>query len=519
MTDEEIRETLEYMQTLEVTQGPTAGQKLKLLPWQTDFIKQVYQPDISRAALSVPRGNGKTTLIAALATAAFFGPHARKGSEIIIVASSFQQAKIAFDHIYHFAFVEIETQKIYAPRNWRVTNNNQACEISYLPDRKKIKVIGSDPKRAHGLAPTMVICDEPAQWPANFGQAMVSALTTAMGKQGSELMIALGTRPADPDHWFQRWLDGEADIGIAYSAKETEDFMSDEAFMLANPSAPYMPSIIKAGLSERDTAFNSEDMLASYKALRLNMGLNDVKAESVVSIEDWQKCETGALPPKEGPCVWGVDLGGGAAMSAIAGYWPQTGRLEVAAAFPDYISLEDRGRKDNVGDRYRQMALRGELFTTPGRIVEVPALIREAYKLFGVPAVVCADRWKANELMDALDKAGVPAGMFSPRGEGYKDGGEDSRLFVTAVQTGKVKIAPSLLMRHAISGAVMITDPAGNRKLSKSGDGTTRKARHRDDALAATMKAVSEGMRNTALQSWSNGVSSIAGSYKATANV
>lgn len=43
---------------------------LKLRPFQKAFIKQVERPDISICALSLPRGNGKSTLCGWLAALA-----------------------------------------------------------------------------------------------------------------------------------------------------------------------------------------------------------------------------------------------------------------------------------------------------------------------------------------------------------------------------------------------------------------------------------------------------------------
>ena len=47
----------------------------------------------------------------------------------------------------------------------------------------RVRCIGSDPRRAHGLAPVLVLADEPAQWPDTTGERMVAALRTAAGKQ------------------------------------------------------------------------------------------------------------------------------------------------------------------------------------------------------------------------------------------------------------------------------------------------------------------------------------------------
>ena len=64
--------------------------------------------------------------------------------------------------------------------------------------------------------------------------------------------------------------------------------------------------------------------------------------------------------------VLGADLSGGHAMAAFAGYWPETGRFEAMAAFPDTPSLKARGEYDGVGSLYEQMAQRGELIVDAG---------------------------------------------------------------------------------------------------------------------------------------------------------
>ena len=48
-------------------------------------------------------------------------------------------------------------------------------------------------------------------------------------------------------------------------------------------------------------------------------------------------------------------------MSAIACYWPSSGRLEVLSSFPNEPSLAERGLRDGVGRLYIEGARRGEL--------------------------------------------------------------------------------------------------------------------------------------------------------------
>ena len=52
----------------------------------------------------------------------------------------------------------------------------------------------------------------------------------------------------------------------------------------------------------------------------------------------------------------------------------------------------------------------------------------------------------------------------------------------------------SLLMRAAMREAVTVSDPAGNAKLAKHTEGG-RRSRARDDAAAASILAVSVGIR------------------------
>ena len=68
----EARKVIKYLSKLRVTQGPRAGQQFKVLPWEKEFIRGFLKVDIS--ALSVARGNGKTSLLAAVGTAALSGP-------------------------------------------------------------------------------------------------------------------------------------------------------------------------------------------------------------------------------------------------------------------------------------------------------------------------------------------------------------------------------------------------------------------------------------------------------------
>ena len=101
------------------------------------------------------------------------------------------------------------------------------------------------------------------------------------------------------------------------------------------------------------------------------------------------------MPPLVPPIVFGVDLGSGQAMSAIAAYSPKSRVLKVLAAFPSSPGLSERGAKDSVGNLYQDMHARGELLLLGNRVVDTSQLVRAAKARFGRPSVVVSDRFRS----------------------------------------------------------------------------------------------------------------------------
>ena len=477
---------------LRVTQGAGAGDPFRVLPWQRRFIAGALAPGVQTAALSVARGAGKTTLAAALALAALAGPLARRRGEVVLVASSFEQAKIGFGHVLAFMAGALEA----APARWRVQDSANRASIEDRQTGAKVRAIGSDPRRAHGLAPALAILDEGAQWPSSTSEAMLAALRTSLGKLPGARLLALGTRPADPGHWLARLLDGGADYAQIHAARPDDPPFQARTWRRANPSLASMPELERVTRREAAEARRDPGALASFRALRLNLGTADVTRAMLIDADVWKAAERApdALPARAGPSAWGIDLGGTAALSAVAAYWPATGRLEAVAMAGDDPGLGERGLRDGVGALYRDCAGAGDLVTAPGRVVPVQALLALALSRFGAPGAIAADRWRQGELVDALTLSPIPRCPLSWRGQGFRDGGEDVRAFRQSVLAGRVVPVRSLLMRAAMAEAVTLCDPAGNAKLAKGHEGG-RRLRARDDVAAAAILAVAEGAR------------------------
>ena len=403
------------------------------------------------------------------------------------MASSFEQAKILFGDLLAFTGTQGEIDK----RVWRKHDTAQRASLEYLPSGCRVKAIASDPRRAHGLRPSLVIADEPAQWPSSTTDAMYAALNTALGKVPNSRLIAIGTRPADSGHWFERLLQ-DADYARCHAAESDDNPFDEATWLKAMPQLRRLPHLFKTFKDEALAAQRDMVLLAQFRALRLNMGVSDVVILYLLSPEQWLAAE--GLAEKSGPCLWGVDLGATAAMSAIAGYWPDTGRLDAVAAFPSNPGLKERERQDGVKPgQYQRMFDRGELLLLGDKVVPVAELLIAAQERIGYPDGIACDRWRLGELHDGMTTAALLAPVL-PRGMGFKDGSEDVRLFKTAFLEGRVKPCQSLLLRSAVSETRLVQDPAGNAKIAKAGEGNRR--RHgRDDPAVAGVLAVATAER------------------------
>src|SRR3546814_16767358 len=88
---------IRFLESLRIPEGPRAGQRLKLGPFQRQFVKGALGEGISVAALSIGRGNAKSALSDGLALGSLLGkwdPQPRR--DIPIGARPRDQAAIAW---------------------------------------------------------------------------------------------------------------------------------------------------------------------------------------------------------------------------------------------------------------------------------------------------------------------------------------------------------------------------------------------------------------------------------------
>lgn len=489
--ESEADTAVRFLQTLRIPQGENAGNPLTLAPFQEQFVRGSLADGITTAVLSIGRGNAKTALSAGIALGGLVGAWDRQPRrEILIAARTRDQGQVA----YNFARDYCE----YLPMEMRrrfIFRRAPRLEIEYEGDGggHVLRVIAADGKSALGSAPTMCLLDERGHWAMDKGDELEAALLSGLGKRNGRALI-ISTSAPDDTHPFSKWIDDPLPGSYVQEHRPPPGLPADDlpSLIVANPGSSFgigtrmdrLEAMAKQAIARGGSSLNG------FRLYNRNERVSGETRDLLVTMDEWLACEAADPPPREGPVVIGIDLGGSASMTAAAFYWPETARLECLGTFPASPSLLDRGIVDAVGDRYVQMQDREELTVLGDKTVPVaPWLSQVVAHVEGQSiAAITMDRYKQSELLEALGRAGIRAPLVW-RGQGFRDGGEDCERFRRAVFDGKVITRPSLLLRSALADAVCLRDPSNNLKLAKA------RSNGRIDAAAASVLAVAEGAR------------------------
>jgi phage terminase large subunit-like protein len=134
---------------------------MKLLPHQIEFIEMIYgsDPQPKLAISSLPRGNGKTALIANLALCHMLGPESENRGAVYSAATDRAQAALTF--------AEIEATICAVPEfsaRCGISGYHKRITVLEGPGEGSVyEALSADAPRAFGLAPSLWLYDELAQ--------------------------------------------------------------------------------------------------------------------------------------------------------------------------------------------------------------------------------------------------------------------------------------------------------------------------------------------------------------------
>ena len=458
---------------------------MQLRAFQRRFLAGALAPGVSTAALSLPRGNGKSWL-AGFIVARILDPSDalfRPGTESVLCAANVEQARI----VHRFAREVLEPTGEY-----RFLDSVSRIGIVHKQTNTRLRVISSSGKSAMGLVQTpWAICDEPGSWEVNGGLLMWDALTTARGKPGSPLKILLiGTlAPATAGWWHDLIEDGTQGSTFVQALRgDPSKWDQWPEIRRCNPLVAAFADSRGVLKEEREQARRDSRLKARFLSYRLNIPTAD-ESTMLMTVDDFNTACARDVPPPDGRPIVGIDLGGGRAWSAAVALW-SSGRCEALAVAPGLPSIEAQETRDRVPKAtYQRLVDAGLLHVAKGlRVPPVTQLLDAVRAAWGPPDHIICDRFRLAELLDHA--RGI---QVIPRVTRWSEASEDIRTVRKLFLDGPVvpTMACRPLLIASLSVAAVKNDDAGSMRLVKM-DGHNNTARD-DVAAALTLGAGSLG--------------------------
>ena len=447
---------------------------MKLRPFQREFVAGVLRPGTKRAALSIPRGNGKSWLAGYLAAAALTpgGALFEAGAENVLLSGSFDQAR----YVFRFA------GEFLGEDGYSYLDSTNKLAIRHKKTGTRLLVRSSRAKGAFGIVGAkLAIADEPGSFDAIAGELMNDALDTAIGKPGTNLRVVyIGTLAPSSHGWWHDLVaagsNGSTYVQALQGALKRWDQWDE--IRRVNPLVEISAEFRKTLLEERDKARRDPRLKARFCSYRLNVPSQD-ESSTLLTVDDWQRVLKRPVPERVGEPICAVDLGHSRAWSAALVIYPN-GRVEARAVAPGIPSLEDQEKRDRVpSGTYRALADRGVLVQAEGlRVPPASLLVEQITRTWGRPSSLVCDRFRLDDLRDAR----VPCRVES-RVTRWSEASYDIRALRKASQDGPFTVAPDsrALLEGSLSVATVKSDDQGSVRLVKR----TSNNESRDDVAAA----------------------------------
>lgn len=460
---------------------PAAGRPFSLPPWQLAIIRDCLT--CRETCLCVARKNGKSALVAVLVLAYLCGPLRRPGWRCGVLSANRGKAGELLRQIGDIASASNLQGLTFRRSPW-------PGKVIAVDTDSTVEIEGASEASGHSAGYDLSIIDEIGLLQERHRPMVAGMRSAVSARDGRFLTLSIhGSGPFVDEILGRPRAAGKLAVHH-YRADPDLPIDDPKNWKMANPGL----GSIKATAYMRDESARvllvPSDQ-ASFRAHDLNLP-GEPAAELVCSVEAWRRCETGDLPGRDGPCTIGLDLGAHRSLTSAAAYWPSSGRLDIWSAVGDQPKLAARARADGAGSLYERAVDRADLTILSGSLTPVgPFLARLRADLGGVQvAVAGADGYRRAELEHHLSDLGIGWRMVW-RGGGVRsaeDAAHDIGEFQRAVDGGRLRTRPNVLMAAAMGQATVVRDSRGHPTML----GKARK-NARIDCLSASVIAVGLG--------------------------
>lgn len=408
-------------------EGSMAGELFILEPWQRAVIGCLFgwkRGDVRRyreVLLYIPRGNGKTPILAAIALYMLFCDGER-GAQIYFVASEREQAAIAYKHASGMV-----TQNEALEDLAQVFKGSAHRSIVRKDDpAASIRVVTSDAGSKHGYNPHLVVGDEVHAW-EDF--ELMEALETAFAKKGRRQPLKLWATTADYDRpsvcnekydYAVTVRDNDGDpmkpgydsrfLPVIFEATVDDDWTKPETWEKANPNIDVTVDRESLASFVR-LAIEQPRKQAEFKRLHLN--IRTTSQHVYIPLERWDLCDR-ETPDDwliDRPCFGGLDVSSKQDITAFVLVFPPYGDDPCYVVRPWFwipdANMVDREHRDNVP--YRAWVEAGLVRVTDGDIIDEAAIkahILDCRSRYFIQEVAY-DKWNAQGMGTDLHAQGV----------------------------------------------------------------------------------------------------------------
>jgi len=471
-----------------VPEGAHVGSKVELLPWQQEFILEIYDnPHVTRRAiLSLGRKNGKTTLVACLLLVHLVGPEAngKQNSQIYSAAQSRDQAALVFN-------LAAKMVRLNPVLRDAVLVHESAKSLSCPDLGTRYRALAAEATTAYGLSPALVIHDELGLVRGPRSE-LYEALETATGAQKDPLSIIISTQaPTDADLLSVLIDDALAghDPSVVlklYTAPLEADPFDPDVIGLSNPSLGHFLSL-KEVLKQASDARRMPAREAEFRNLILNQRV--VVDNPFCSPDVWAGCNEPVRPLEDVELYGGLDLSEVNDLTCLVLIGKVDGKWQVKPTFwlPSEGLMEKAQADRTPWDLWHSQ---GFLDTTPGRTISYEYVAHHLRELFGHYRIqkIAFDRWHFSQFRPWLIKAGMDEEFieehFVEFGQGYASMSPALRELSQMLLEKNLCHGDHPVLKSCVMNTVITLDDAKNKKPSK------RRSTGRIDGLVALAMAV-----------------------------
>jgi phage terminase large subunit-like protein len=489
-----------FFTLLKHTAGDYGGKPFVLEPWQSNEIvrplfgwkradgKRLYR----EAYVRVARKNGKSTLAAGLEALLLFAD-GEPGARVYSAAVDRDQAREVFDAVSEM----IRGSDVLSPeKNPRVKVYARSIlyEPTTLPGTARLKLLGSDTKKTHGLNASGVVIDELHAHPT---RDLYDVLSTSVGARSQPLVISITTAGVwaadsicvEKDEYTRAVAVGHvsdpAFLGVIYALDEQDDWKDEDVWLKANPnlgvsiSADYLRR-------ERDKAAASPAAQNTFRMLHTNEWVQ--QSTRWIDLSLWDENAGSVVEPDLAGkvCYGGLDLASVSDLTAWVMLFPGSCRdheecVQVLARFFCPESVIAKGRNARL---YQQWVQGGWLEQTGGNATDYAfvreRITRDAGK-FRVENLNVDYLFQGAQLASELIDESLPINAMR---QGFMAFALPMKEFERLLLERKLHHGGNPILRWMADNVVVRRDPAGNLKPDKE------KSREKIDGIVALVMAL-----------------------------